>query len=127
MGPNNYERPEGWSGVIIGEGEVVESGNQIETTAEAMEKVLGQLFSAIDTAEKEVEPEQVEVVEETEIDIVPGFPEKVEGEILFLDADNLSTDAIYPGMYTLIARFESWCHSWSIGLVLDSYSTPFGV
>lgn len=33
----------------------------------------------------------------TEVDIVPGFPEKIEGEILFLDADNISTDGIYPG------------------------------
>lgn len=104
IGPGNYERPEGWSGVVIGEGEVVESGNQIETTAEALEKVIGQLFSAIDSAEKEVEPEQAEVIEEAEIAIVPGFPEKLEGEILFLDADNLSTDAIYPGTYPFLAN-----------------------
>ena len=111
---------------MIGEGEVVESGNQIETTAEALEKVLGQLFSAIDTVEKVVEPENVEVVEETEIDIVPGFPEKVEGEILFLDADNLSTDAIYPGMYTFIAFVDSHYRSWTERHVRGSLSMIFG-
>jgi homoaconitate hydratase len=79
----------------------VEGGNQIITAAEALEKVIGQLDSAIEIAEKEVVPEQSAVAEETEIDVLPGFPEKVEGEILFLDADNISTDGIYPGMYFL--------------------------
>ncbi|KAK8920139.1 Homoaconitase, mitochondrial [Metarhizium anisopliae] len=33
-------------------------------------------------------------------DILPGFPEKIEGEIVFLDNDNINTDGIYPGKYT---------------------------
>ena len=37
---------------------------------------------------------------ETLTDILPGFPEKVTGEIVFCDADNINTDAIYPGKYT---------------------------
>jgi homoaconitate hydratase len=37
---------------------------------------------------------------ETLTDILPAFPEKVTGEILFCDADNINTDAIYPGKYT---------------------------
>jgi homoaconitate hydratase len=32
--------------------------------------------------------------------ILPGFPEKIRGEILFCDVDNINTDAIYPGKYT---------------------------
>ena len=32
--------------------------------------------------------------------ILEGFPERVEGELLFCDADNLNTDGIYPGTYT---------------------------
>ena len=32
--------------------------------------------------------------------VPPGFPEKVEGEIVFCDADNIDTDGIYPGKYT---------------------------
>ncbi|KAJ3017346.1 mitochondrial Homoaconitase, partial [Thoreauomyces humboldtii] len=31
---------------------------------------------------------------------IPGFHSKLSGEILFLDADNLNTDGIYPGKYT---------------------------
>ncbi|KAN0079246.1 Aconitase/3-isopropylmalate dehydratase [Elaphomyces granulatus] len=38
--------------------------------------------------------------EGTGIDITAGFPEKIEGEILFLDADNINTNGIYPGKYT---------------------------
>jgi homoaconitate hydratase len=33
-------------------------------------------------------------------DVLPGFPEKISGEIVFCDADNLNTDGIYPGKYT---------------------------
>ena len=36
----------------------------------------------------------------SEADILPGFPEKISGEIIFCDADNLNTDGIYPGKYT---------------------------
>jgi homoaconitate hydratase len=34
------------------------------------------------------------------VSIRPGFPERMEGEILFLDMDNLNTDGIYAGEYT---------------------------
>jgi homoaconitate hydratase len=37
---------------------------------------------------------------ETLIEVLPGFPEKVSGEIVFCDADNINTDGIYPGKYT---------------------------
>jgi len=35
-----------------------------------------------------------------EVELLPGFPEALEGELLFCDADNLNTDGIYPGTYT---------------------------
>ena len=34
------------------------------------------------------------------VDILPGFSSSIEGELLFCPADNLNTDAIYPGKYT---------------------------
>lgn len=37
---------------------------------------------------------------ETLIEAHPCFPEKVSGEIVFCDADNINTDGIYPGKYT---------------------------
>jgi homoaconitate hydratase len=44
--------------------------------------------------------------EETLTDILPGFPEKVEGEIVFCDADNINTDGIYLSK-SLIAKWTS--------------------
>jgi homoaconitate hydratase len=38
--------------------------------------------------------------EEALTEVLPGFPEKVSGEIVFCDADNINTDGIYPGKYT---------------------------
>lgn len=32
--------------------------------------------------------------------ILPGFPEYIEGELVLCNADNINTDAIYPGKYT---------------------------
>ena len=32
--------------------------------------------------------------------VLTGFPEKIEGEIVWCDTDNLNTDGIYPGKYT---------------------------
>ncbi|ODV60907.1 homoaconitate hydratase LYS4 [Ascoidea rubescens DSM 1968] len=34
------------------------------------------------------------------VEILDGFPKKIEGELLFCDTDNLNTDGIYPGKYT---------------------------
>jgi homoaconitate hydratase len=33
-------------------------------------------------------------------EIIPGFPERVTGEIVFCDADNMNTDIVYSGKYT---------------------------
>ena len=34
------------------------------------------------------------------MEIIPGFPERVRGRLVFVPKDNLNTDAIYPGSYT---------------------------
>ncbi|EMG45950.1 LYS4 Homoaconitase [Candida maltosa Xu316] len=34
------------------------------------------------------------------IEILPGFPESIEGELILCNADNINTDGIYPGKYT---------------------------
>ena len=34
------------------------------------------------------------------MEILPGFPERVRGRLVFVPKDNLNTDAIYPGSYT---------------------------
>ncbi|MFQ5789863.1 MAG: aconitase family protein, partial [Acidobacteriota bacterium] len=40
-----------------------------------------------------------------EVTILDGFPETVEGELLFCHQDNLNTDGIFPGKYTYIDDF----------------------
>ncbi|VEU20120.1 DEKNAAC101030 [Brettanomyces naardenensis] len=50
---------------------------------------------------KNEKPEEEEVAEEAgKSSVLSGFPEKITGEIVFLDTDNINTDGIYPGKYT---------------------------
>ncbi len=39
------------------------------------------------------------------LEIIPGFPEKLTGELIFCHQDNLNTDGIYPGKYTYVDEF----------------------
>jgi homoaconitate hydratase len=52
-------------------------------------------FSAVKNEKK-----KSEVKSSVNLESVPGFSTKLEGELLFCDADNLNTDGIYPGKYT---------------------------
>ncbi|RKF74634.1 Homoaconitase, mitochondrial [Golovinomyces cichoracearum] len=102
-GPGWYEQPIGVDKVEIGEG----SGNLEEDRASSIEEMLSKLAaeadSIVNAAEEEltgVKPTFFEKGDSPSIEILPGFPEKVEGEILFCDTDNINTDGIYPGKYT---------------------------
>ncbi|KAJ8059486.1 hypothetical protein OCU04_011147 [Sclerotinia nivalis] len=102
-GPGWYEPPVGVNKVVLGEG----NGNVEEDKAisieEALEKLISQAESIVDGAESSLfgtSSKSDETDTETLTEILPGFPEKVEGEIVFCDADNVNTDAIYPGKYT---------------------------
>lgn len=102
-GPGWYETPEGWTGVQCGEGDGIQEADRMLTTEEALEKLLGQMDDLVADGEKEFSPEPT--AEETTSDdslteLYPGFPERVSGEIVFCDADNINTDGIYPGKYT---------------------------
>lgn len=100
-GPGWYERPSGWQGVTRGEGDGVREEDRMITAEEALEKVIGQLDDLVEEAEKDISGEDAAKDEETTLtEVLPGFPEKVEGEIVFCDADNINTDGIYPGKYT---------------------------
>ncbi|KAI0172820.1 aconitase a/isopropylmalate dehydratase [Hypoxylon sp. FL1284] len=101
-GPGWYQKPEGVEKVIIGEG----TGNHVADKAvsieDAFDKLIGDMESTIATAEGALEGSSTPTTAEDEslTDILPGFPEKVEGEIVFCDGDNINTDGIYPGKYT---------------------------
>ena len=101
-GPGSYLQPEGWKGVILGEGDGIKEEDRMITAEEALDKVIGQLDNIVSTAESELfgtsasEPTESESLTE----LLPGFPEKVSGEIVFCDADNINTDGIYSGYLT---------------------------
>ncbi|CAF9941882.1 MAG: mitochondrial Homoaconitase, partial [Alectoria fallacina] len=98
-GPGWYQQPEGTSDVVVGEGDGVKEDERMITTEEAIEEMIDQLDHVIKTVES-----KIDIAPETKtsqkIEVLPDFPSKVEGEILFCDADNINTDGIYPGKYT---------------------------
>lgn len=101
-GPGWYEKPEGVEKVIIGEGSGDHQVDKALSVEDALDKIIAQAESMIVEAEKNTTGSTAAAVddsEETLNDILPGFPEKVEGEIVFCDADNINTDGIYPGKF----------------------------
>ena len=100
-GPGWYEKPGDWVGVVRGEGDGIREEDRMITAGEALDKIIGQLDSMIESAENRFgEPEPVQKAPTASTELYPGFPERIEGEIVFCDADNINTDGIYPGKYT---------------------------
>jgi homoaconitate hydratase len=62
-------------------------------------------------------------VKKTAVEIVEGFPETVEGELVFCPQDNLNTDGIYPGKYTYIDDFTPQQQA---SVVMENYDPEFG-
>ena len=93
-GPGWYRRPKDWAGVEGSEGEPFAE----KSAGEALEAMIGKLDSIIDasSAPSSAESEGGEGGEDALAELCPGFPEKIGGEIVFCDADNLNTDGIYP-------------------------------
>jgi len=56
------------------------------------------------------------------ITVLDGFPEKIDGELLFCHQDNLNTDGIYPGKYTYIDDFTP---DQQAGVVMENYDPDF--
>lgn len=46
-------------------------------------------------------------IEAKSVKIINGFPEKIEGDIIYCYQDNLNTDGIYPGKYTYVDDFKA--------------------
>lgn len=93
-GPDGFEVPADWSGVKYGFGTGLE-----KTTEGELGHVIQQLDSLIERVESAEGAASAAAAVPT-TDIVAGFPKKISGEILFCDADNISTDALYPGRLT---------------------------
>lgn len=105
-GPGWYEKPDGVEKVIIGEGSGDYEADKALSIEDALDKLIAEADSLIAAAEGESgsAAEAASDAEETLTEILPGFPEKIEGEIVFCNQDNLNTDGIYPGT-------ESWSNS----------------
>ncbi|OTA98691.1 hypothetical protein M426DRAFT_325765 [Hypoxylon sp. CI-4A] len=108
-GPGWYQKPEGVEKVIIGEGNGNAEEDRATSVVNALESLVAEAESLIssaapgaigDTVTDAAEESAADQTSETLIDVLPGFPEKVTGEIVFCDADNINTDGIYPGKYT---------------------------
>ena len=56
------------------------------------------------------------------VSILPGFPEALEGELLFCHQDSLNTDGIFPGKYTYIDDFTPRQQA---EVVMENYDPAF--
>ena len=94
-GPGWYQKPEGVEKVIIGEGSGDYAADKARSIEGAFDKIIGEMDSLIANAESsqaavaaaESTPTAAAVEEEDGgalTDVLPGFPEKIEGEIVFL-------------------------------------------
>ncbi len=57
------------------------------------------------------------------VSIIDGFPETIEGKLIFCPQDNLNTDGIYPGKYTYIDDFTP---EQQAAVVMENYDPAFG-
>ncbi len=57
------------------------------------------------------------------IKILPGFPEKMTGELIFCHQENINTDGIYPGKYTYRDDFTP---TQQAEVVMENYDPNFG-
>ncbi|RYP45031.1 hypothetical protein DL768_008573 [Monosporascus sp. mg162] len=89
-GPDAYQAPAGWSGLDYGYGTGAEP-----TTEDKLANLIQQMDSLIERVESAAGES-----DKTRTEILPGFPDKISGQIIWLDSDNLSTDGIYPGTLT---------------------------
>jgi homoaconitate hydratase len=123
-----YQRPVGVEKVALGEGNGNAEEDKVMSNEEALDEIISQADSIIEEAEKGLFGESTTAAPEAEDDcqltaILPGFPEKVEGEIVFCDADNITTDGIYPGKctYQVNVSVEKMAE-----VCMENYDASFG-
>ncbi|KAF1990124.1 homoaconitase LysF [Aulographum hederae CBS 113979] len=106
-GPGWYERPEGVTSVVRGEGDGVKEEERMISIEDALAQIVAQADEMIQLGQQSVADTTTSTsssgdgtTTEHLTEVLPGFPEKVAGEIVLCDADNINTDGIYPGKYT---------------------------
>ncbi|KAK4504931.1 hypothetical protein PRZ48_002894 [Zasmidium cellare] len=131
-GPGWYEKPAEWTGVNRGVGDGVREEDRMISIEDALERLIKQAEGVIEEGEERLAgtasaTKPAEQQEETSTgltEILPGFPEKVTGEIVWCNADNVNTDAIYPGKYTYDDAFSSDPAKMAT-VVMENYDTNF--
>lgn len=109
--PGWYKAPADYAGVSLGEGDGIREEDRMMTIEDMLEKAIKQADEMIESEERNLNglansskddstTQPSTSAPETLTDILLGFPEKVTGEIVFCNADNINTDAISPGKYT---------------------------
>ncbi|CAK4034710.1 Homoaconitase, mitochondrial [Lecanosticta acicola] len=114
-GPGWYEKPANYAGVNRGLGDGVPEEHRMISIEDALDKIVQQAEAVVQEGERTLSgaspeaPSSHEAEESSSglTEILPGFPEKVTGEIVWCNADNVNTDAIYPGKYTYDDAFSS--------------------
>ncbi|KXL41827.1 hypothetical protein M433DRAFT_65953 [Acidomyces richmondensis BFW] len=125
-GPGWYEPRGGEGGVRMGYGDGIPEEERMITIEDALERIVRQADEAVLQGEESLasadegasggsggskakpSSKAAAAGEETTLtDILPGFPEQLTGEIVWCNADNVNTDAIYPGKYTYDDAFSS--------------------
>ncbi len=71
----------------------------------------------------EIKTAEIKAASSGTVKILDGFPEKIEGELIFCYQDNLNTDGIYPGKYTYIDDFTP---EQQAEVVMENYDPEFG-
>ncbi len=61
--------------------------------------------------------------ETVSVKIIPGFPEILEGDLVYCPQDNMNTDGIYPGKYTYVDDFTQEDQA---RVVMENYDPEFG-
>lgn len=84
-GPGWYQKPEGVEKVIIGEGSGDFAADKARSIEGAFDKIISEMDSMIAIAENNQEESATAASQDEALtDVLPGFPEKIEGEIVFL-------------------------------------------
>ncbi|THW87463.1 hypothetical protein D6C90_02724 [Aureobasidium pullulans] len=125
-GPGTYQKPEGWNGVIRGEGDGIPEEERMISIEDALDMLVRQAEEAVESGEKALgaTDDAAPSADEKLTDILPGFPEKVTGEIVWCNGDNINTDGIYPGKYTYDDAFSSSPDRMAT-VVMENYDTEF--
>ena len=102
-GPGWYEKPGDVDDVLRGFGEGHTATDRVVSVQDGLEQLVAQADTIVEGAEMAVlgqsKTERSQARAAT-TEILPGFPERIQGTIVFCDADNINTDGIYPGKYT---------------------------